>query len=108
MIVYNVTVKVETDSVDPWLKWMQEEHIPDVLETGYFESARMSRLISVGEQDGSTFSIQYTCASMKVFHQYQIQAAPQLQKEHQEKFGEKALAFRSMMEVIQDYSSSAK
>ena len=33
MIVYNVTIKIDLDVHDLWLKWMKEEHMARVLET---------------------------------------------------------------------------
>ena len=36
MLVYNVTVKVNTDIHEEWLEWMKKTHIPEVLATGYF------------------------------------------------------------------------
>ena len=39
MLVYNVTVKVNTDIHEEWLEWMKKTHIPEVLATGYFSNA---------------------------------------------------------------------
>jgi len=36
MIIYSVTVVIKKDVEDSWLKWMKEEHIKDVIKTGYF------------------------------------------------------------------------
>jgi hypothetical protein len=36
MIVYNVTVKVNTEVHDEWFAWMKETHIPEVMKTGLF------------------------------------------------------------------------
>ncbi len=33
MILYNVTVSVTEESANDWVKYMMEEHIPDVLAT---------------------------------------------------------------------------
>ena len=36
--IYNVTVVVNPVVEERWLKWMREEHIPNVMETGLFSS----------------------------------------------------------------------
>ncbi|MBT6516091.1 MAG: DUF4286 family protein, partial [Crocinitomicaceae bacterium] len=36
MIVYSVTVKVNQEIEENWLRWMKEVHIPDVMATGFF------------------------------------------------------------------------
>ena len=99
MIVYNVTVKVDHSIHDEWLSYMKEGHIQDVLNTGLFTSCRMCKLLGQNEEDGVDYTLQYTCESMKNLHQYQVQFASKLQQEHINKFGDKALAFRTMMEI---------
>lgn len=41
MILYNVTVKIDLDVHDLWLRWMKEEHIPRVMETGCFVESKL-------------------------------------------------------------------
>ena len=36
MIIYNVTVKIDTNQYEDWLNWMKSEHIPKVMATGFF------------------------------------------------------------------------
>jgi len=102
MIIYNVTVSVEKSVKEDWLKWMQEVHIPEVMATGVFSKSQINRVMVQGDSD-NTFAIAYTCESMKDLHQYQVKFAPELQKKHVARYGEKAVAFRTLMEVIQEY-----
>ena len=102
MIIYNVTVSVEQSVKEDWLKWMQEVHIPEVMATGVFLKSQINRVMVQGDSD-NTFAIAYTCESMKDLHQYQVKFAPELQKKHVARYGEKAVAFRTLMEVIQEY-----
>ena len=55
-----------------------------------------------GDSD-NTFAIAYTCESMKDLHQYQVKFAPDLQQKHAARYGDKAVAFRTLMEVIQEF-----
>ncbi|MGE5521009.1 MAG: DUF4286 family protein, partial [Candidatus Dadabacteria bacterium] len=48
MIIYNVTTKINASVADSWLRWMQQEHIPEVMDTGCFSEYRFARLL---EQD---------------------------------------------------------
>jgi hypothetical protein len=102
MIIYNVTVSVEKSVKEDWLKWMQEVHIPEVMATGVFLQSQINRVMVQGDSD-NTFAIAYTCASMKDLHQYQVKFAPELQQKHVARYGDKAVAFRTLMEVIQEY-----
>ena len=102
MIIYNVTVSVEESAENEWLSWMKAEHIPEVMACGIFSKAQINRVI-VQANSNNTFAIAYTCSSMKDMHQYQIKFAPKLQKKHSARFGKKAVAFRTLMEVIEEF-----
>lgn len=99
MIVYNVTVKVDWEVADDWLQWMQEIHIPDVMATGYFISNRLMRLLGVDDTEGPSFAVQYTLNNMDDYNEYQQKCAPALQKEHTERYRDRALAFRTIMKI---------
>lgn len=99
MIIYNVTVKVDADIHEEWLKWMREVHIPDVLKTGLFIENCICRVL-VNEEDGMTYAVQYTCKSLEDYKKYEVEHAPRLQQEHREKYRDKALAFRTLLEVL--------
>jgi hypothetical protein len=102
MFVYNVTIKIDPSVNDDWKEWMQAVHIPDVLATGYFESHLFTRVISLDESDGITYSIQYRVKDMATLHRYQVQEAQRLQDEHQQRYSEKFVAFRTILEVINE------
>lgn len=99
-IVYNVTVKVDRDIVRKWIKWMREEHIPDVLATGCFLDATIFRLRYPREDEGVTYAIQYRCADMQSLERYHSEYAAALQQEHADLFADKFAAFRTILEQV--------
>lgn len=103
MLLYNVTINIDDSVHDRWLHWMQEKHIPEVLATGKFSSARMVRVLVVEEMGGSTYAIQYTTDSKATLDKYYIEDAPRLREEGQRLFGDKMLAFRTELEVLSEF-----
>jgi len=101
MILYNVTVKIMTQFRADWEKWMREVHIPDVMDTGLFVEYKMSRILGEEETEGVTFAIQYLSPSMEKFQEYQDKHAKRLQADHSENYKGKYVAFRTVMEVVQ-------
>ncbi len=101
MVIYNVTLNVDNHILDEWISWMKEEHIPKVMETGFFTDFHFLKLLS-GEQseDTTTYAVQYKCATVKELADYLDNHAHALQKEHRDAFGEQVLAFRTMLEEI--------
>ena len=100
MIVYNVTVKVETSLVSEWMDWMKTTHIQEVLNTECFQSAQMFHLVEHDDEEGKTFSIQYKCGNFELLQKYQSDFAPSLQKIVSDKYGDKVLAFRTILKEV--------
>lgn len=98
-IIYNVTIKLDHQVTEEWLQWMKSVHIPDVMATGMFERYQINRIIK-DEPDGITYAIQYVCADMKTLHQYQVKYAQKLQAEHTQRYQGKFVAFRTLMEIL--------
>lgn len=99
MIIYNVTVNIDTDVHDEWLSWMKEKHIPDVMNTGMFKWNRICKILAESE-GGLSYAIQYGVADMATLEQYQQVFAPALQAEHTERYNGKFAAFRTLLEVV--------
>ena len=99
MIVYNVTVKIDTEVHEEWLAWMKETHIPEVMKTGLFSEKSMFKVL-VDEADGITYSIQYKTTSWENLEEYQTKHAPALQNAHIDKYQGKFVAFRTLLEEV--------
>lgn len=100
MILYNITVSVENSVAEEWLTWMTEIHIPEVMATGYFLRNQICRLLNEVENGATTYAVQYNCRSLEDLEEYQRDHAPELQAKHTKRYGEKSLAFRTMLEVV--------
>jgi phosphoribosylamine-glycine ligase len=83
--------------------WMQHKHIPEILATGKFSSARMVRVLIEEEMGGITYSVQYTTDSKETLEKYYQEDAPAFSEEGSRLFGDKMLAFRTELELISDY-----
>ena len=99
MLLYNVTLIIEDAVADAWLIWMNEEHIPQVMATGKFVSNRLLKVID-SPNEGVTFCAQYLAENMGEYLDYQENFALDLQNELNEKFKEKFVAFRTLMEYV--------
>ena len=101
MILYNVTVKLDKDIEQKWLQWMKTKHIPDVMNTGHFTSNRICKLLDQPDDDTeATYVIQYQCPSLHKYNHYVLHDANALRDEHNKKFKEKFVAFRTVMQEV--------
>jgi hypothetical protein len=100
MIIYNVTVKVHPTIVEAWVRWMKEEHMPELQRTGLFTDYRLCRLLEQDDREGPTFSAQYFCDSMEDYKEYINHHADAMRQKGLKKFGDKFIAFRTVMEMV--------
>lgn len=99
MIIYNVTINIEQDVHDEWLKWMKDVHIPDVMKTNCFIENKVCKVL-VEEEQGTTYSIQYTAKDMETYEKYKREHAPRLQKDVNDRYANKFVAFRTLLEIV--------
>jgi len=105
MIIYNVTINVDDSIHKQWLDWIKI-HIPKVLATGKFKEAKLTRVLVEESHGGATYSIQFRALSKAALKDYYADHAQGLRQESKKLFGDKALSFRTELEIIDEYSVS--
>ena len=100
MLIYNITTKVEHQVHAEWLQWMQKVYVPTVMESGYFDNFKLSRLLGVDEEDGVTSALQFIVPNRTTFQLYQQHKALEHQTMHATRYREQALCFRTVMDVV--------
>lgn len=99
MLIYNVTINVDEPIAEEWLIWLQTEHIPDLLNTGCFTKYQIVKILS-DEPESVTYAVQYYTDSKEQLDVYLEQHADGMRKKGTERWGERFIAFRTIMEVI--------
>jgi hypothetical protein len=107
MIIYNVTINIDESIHKEWLTWIKE-HIPQVLATGKFEKATLTRVLVEEDIGGVTYSIQYRSYSREALDAYYKEDAEKLRTVGMKKFADKMLAFRTELQIIDEYTVNFK
>jgi hypothetical protein len=102
MILYNVTVSIESTIEQDWLSWMKTVHIPNVMATECFIEARISR-VHAEEQGGLSYAISYIASTEEKYVEYQERYAAPLQREHGERYEGRFAAFRTLLTVVEEF-----
>ncbi|MEE4000068.1 DUF4286 family protein [Tenacibaculum sp. FZY0031] len=102
MYIYNVTINIDETIHAEWLTWI-ESHIPEVLATGHFLSAKMTQVLVEEEMGGVTYSIQYTAKTREDLDNYYKHSADKLRNDGLKKFADKMLAFRTELKVVNEF-----
>jgi len=99
MHIYNITFNIEESVHQEWLQWMKEEYIPEMLATGKFSQALMSKVLVNEEMGGITYSVQYQTKDRKTLDLYYQEDAERLQKKLL-RFKDKVVYFNTEMKII--------
>lgn len=101
MYIYNVTINIQEDIHEKWLEWMKNEHIPEMMATGKFSRALMSRVMVEEEMGGLTYSVQYTTQNREMLLRYYEEDSARLRGKTKP-FEGKFVAFRTELEIVSE------
>ena len=99
-IIYNVTVKLDNSIANDWLKWLINEHAPQIIATDCFTKFAALKLLELDDEEGTTYVIQYFAENRQAYERYIAEHANYFREDSFDKWGEKFIAFRTVMEVV--------
>jgi len=102
MIIYNVTISIDKSVEGEWLSWMQEKHIKEVLATRKFIKAKFIKVLVEEQADATTYCVQYFANNKQQLDSYYLENATNLREEGIKLFGDKMLAFRTELEILEE------
>ncbi|GBL36310.1 hypothetical protein EMGBS15_19050 [Filimonas sp.] len=80
MYIYNVSIKIVPEIETDWVRWMKEEHMNEVLQTGLFDQYILFELMEPVDEDGKTYIAQYMTDSRARYEKYIEEYAPLLRE----------------------------
>jgi hypothetical protein len=102
MIAYNITIKLLPQIEKEWVAWQRNEHIPEMLASGCFTDYKLYRLLEQDESDGLTYIIQLFSSSLSQYQAYIDNYAGALRQKALDKWGNRFIAFRTVMQVVSE------
>ncbi len=100
MICYNITIKIDPQIEQEWIRWQREEHIPEVMASKLFSGYKFFKLLEQEESEGITYVVQYFSSSMENYKKYINDFAPLLREKAFAKWADRFVAFRTVMEIV--------
>jgi hypothetical protein len=100
MIIFNTTVNISLEAEKEWLLWMKQVHIPEVVATGLLVEHKLLRLLTEIDNDGATYTSQFTFGTMKDFLAYQTDFQSDMQEKHHRRFNGQYVSFRTLLEEV--------
>lgn len=100
MLLYNETVGIDKEVEQAWLLWMRETYLPSMMATGMFIDSKIYRILHDNEDGTISYSIQYFSPSIDHIQKYLDEYAPQIGEAHRQKFANKHVIFRTLLEQV--------
>ncbi len=100
MLLYNETIGVDKEIEQEWLTWMKEDYIPDMMATGDFVEYKFFKVLTHEDEGSVSYCVQYFTPTIEQFQHYLSAFAPTLAEKHHQKFKDRHLAFRTLLEAV--------
>lgn len=100
MYLYNITTKITHQIQEDWVQWMQETHIPEIMQTGCFTEFHFLQLLETDDAEGPTYAIQLYAATKVNYDDYLTHFAPSLREKAFTTWGNQFISFRSLMQLV--------
>ena len=100
MYVLNITFFVHESIEEKWLEWSKPKFESIKETSSYFHEFTLMRLLSHKEPDQITYTCQLRADSAHKIQLFEIEIEPDLLNENKEKFGEKSVFFKSLMQIV--------
>lgn len=101
MVIYEITAVVRAELVENYEKYMREQHIPDLLGTGYFRAASFTR------SSAGRYRICYEAFDQSALDKYLKQDAPRLRADFLAHFSEGVELSREVWTILQSWKTDA-
>ncbi|MCE7066195.1 DUF4286 family protein [Dyadobacter sp. CY326] len=98
MIIFNITVNISHTAEKEWLHYMKTVQIPEILSTTLPIECKLLRLLTEIENEGSTYTCQFSFRTMEDFLAYQTHFQADIQERHHQLFNGQYVSFRTLLQ----------
>jgi hypothetical protein len=100
MLLYNETIGIDKEIEMEWLAWIKEIYIPDMMATGVFVDFKLYKVLTHEDEGSVSYCVQYFTPTIEQFQHYLASFAPVLAERHHQKFKDRHMAFRTLLEAV--------
>lgn len=99
MFLYNITVGIDKDIEQEWLRWMKTEHIPKVMRTQLFVNYKLYKVLHDDDESSISYSVQYFARTLGDVTTY-FEKFPSIIDEHRQRYHNRHVAFMTLLEEV--------
>ena len=100
MLIYNSTYFVPNNLKAQFLRWMRDYRLPAVAEQGILTNPRVTRVISVEQDDQTAYALQVEAADEQQLNQWKKDHENAVLQHLYTTFSKQIMCFSTTMEVL--------
>ena len=105
-IIINDTVSLTPEVRENWLNWMKAIVFPLAQKSQLLESCRLTQIRNEGGEENSSFAVQYICSNSDTYSEFINNFDPKIQQEQNNRFRGHFGAFRTVLEVLEEFDQT--
>lgn len=79
---------------------MQEVHIPEIMDHGYYLKNQMVELLDVQDEDSTAYAVQFYAETKEKHMEFTAQHQPSFKLKCSKQWGEEVLSFGTLMQIV--------
>lgn len=103
MILYNITLNIENDIVEPCLRYLKQSYIPQATRSRVMHSPKLHRVLPHDENETGTesYAIQFNVKNVDTLNYWIEHEGVHISKQLLAIFGNKVIGFTTVLEEIE-------
>ena len=103
MVLVNETFSVDINHSDDWIKWIQEQYIPALVESKLLENCILSRVQNSQIQGAESFALQFVVTNESKLTIWKENLDPELKQKLNAKFAGRYASFQTFLNIISNH-----
>ncbi len=100
MIIFNTTYHVDSELEVIFIAWLKKNYIPMALRREELSEPQLCRVITTGEESGSSLSLQFHVRDTEALSLWYEEVGVELAEALVSRFGDRVVGFNTLLEVI--------
>jgi hypothetical protein len=100
MIIYSITINIDNEVHEDFLRWMKNNYIPALIQSGLIVENKILKLLTELDNGGVTYSFQYYLNRMEDYKQLENEVIPPLKNSLFNLFQSRYVEFTTLLEII--------
>lgn len=98
-MIYNTTFVVDESVHAPWMQWLRNHYINEVVENTPLENPALFKVLS-NKVEGESYSLQFTAPSINEMKIWEKNYKEKMEQTIRDNFGEKVLFFSTYLKQL--------